>query len=166
MLNIVRLLLCYALLAWLAHGLDNGVALTPLVGWNTWCALGPCGTDVCNQSQIMESIDALAQNGMRAAGYEFVTLDDCFAMHRNNETGELYPHPEWFPEGFAPVVQHAHKLGFKFGIYTSAGDYTCHAKKSNCSGQCNVGSLGHYEQDAATFAKWVHALCFLAAAIS
>lgn len=39
-------------------------------------------------------------------------------------------------------------------VDTSAGDYTCHAKKANCSGACNVGSLGHYEQDAATFARW------------
>ena len=31
---------------------------------------------------------------------------------------------------------------------------TCHAKKEDCGGTCNVGSLGHYPQDAMTFAKW------------
>jgi alpha-galactosidase len=138
----------------LVHGLDNGLALKPLLGWNTWCALGPCGTDICNQSQVMESIDALVQNGMQKAGYNYVTLDDCFAMHRDNVTNELYPHPEWFPQGFKPVIDYAHSKGFKFGIYTSAGATTCHYKKHDCNGQCDIGSLGHYEQDARTFAKW------------
>ena len=93
---------------------------------------------------------------MAAAGYDYVTLDDCFAMRRNATTGELFPDPVRFPDGFAPLVSAAHAAGFKFGVYTSAGDYTCHAKKANCSGACNVGSLGHYEQDAATFARWKH----------
>ena len=44
--------------------------------------------------------------------------------------------------------------GFLVGIYTSAGNMTCHAKKANCNNTCNVGSLGHYEQDAKTFAAW------------
>ena len=26
--------------------------------------------------------------------------------------------------------------------------------QANCNGTCNVGSLGHYVQDAATFAAW------------
>ena len=80
--------------------------------------------------------------------------DDCFAMRRNSTTHELYPDPERFPQGFQPLVEKAHALGLKFGIYTSAGDYTCHATKANCNGTCNVGSLGYYAQDAKTFASW------------
>lgn len=45
-------------------------------------------------------------------------------------------------------------LGLKFGVYTSAGNFTCHAKKDSCNDTCNVGSLGHYTDDAATFAGW------------
>ena len=26
--------------------------------------------------------------------------------------------------------------------------------QADCGGACNVGSLGHYEQDAATYARW------------
>ena len=81
--------------------------------------------------------------------------------------GSNYPHASWRQlqcelmttdnlHGCPPVPlpsarTHVH---LQFGIYTSAGNYTCHAKKANCSGACNVGSLGHYPQDAATFAKW------------
>ena len=31
---------------------------------------------------------------------------------------------------------------------------TCHAKTADCNGTCNVGSLGHYAADAATYAAW------------
>lgn len=91
---------------------------------------------------------------MIAAGYTYATLDDCFAMRRNATTGELFPDPVRFPQGFKPLVARAHELGLKFGVYTSAGNQTCHAKKTDCGGLCNVGSLGHYQQDAQTFANW------------
>ena len=144
------------LLLAVASALDNGVGQLPLLGWNSWCAFGPCGTDVCSAQEVLDTITAMQMNGMKDAGYEYITLDDCFAMHRNSTTNEMYPDLERFPDGFAPVVQAAHDAGFKFGIYTSAGDMTCHAKKYNCTAQdpCNIGSLGHYSQDASTFAKW------------
>eukprot|EP00039_Didymoeca_costata_P002323 m.59350 g.59350 ORF g.59350 m.59350 type:complete len:541 (-) comp11241_c0_seq2:148-1770(-) len=134
--------------------LDNGKVLLPVLGWNSWCSFGPCGTDICNISQVMDTIDAIESNGMKDAGYNYVTLDDCFAMRRNSTTLAMYPDPVRFPQGFSPAVEKAHAAGFNFGIYTSAGNYTCHARKANCSGECNVGSLGYYKQDAMTFAGW------------
>ena len=147
-------LFSFLLMLRVAVSLDNGAASLPLLGWNSWCSFGPCGTDVCTETQAMETIEAMESNGMRSAGYEYVTLDDCFAMRRNSTTGELFPSPELFPKGFGPVVDRAHAGGFQFGVYTSAGDYTCHAKKQDCNGTCNVGSLGHYEQDAKTYSTW------------
>lgn len=146
-----------ALFAHLIHegsGLDNGMARLPIMGWNTWCAFGPCGTDRCSEQQVLDSIAALSQNGMAAAGYNYITLDDCFAMRRDALTKDLYPDPALFPQGFSKVVQAAHAAGFYFGIYTSAGNYTCHAKEQDCNGTCNVGSLGYYEHDAQLFASW------------
>jgi len=147
---------CFLLLAssGVVSGLDNGVVRLPLMGWNTWCAFGPCGTDVCTEQQVLDTITAVSTNGLQSAGYDYITLDDCFAMRRNATTGELYPDTGLFPEGFTNVVKAAHGAGLKIGIYTSAGDYTCKAKRDNCSGACNVGSLGHYEEDAKTFAGW------------
>ena len=115
------------------RALDNGVARLPPIGWNSWCSFGPCGTDVCTEQQAMDTIEAVSSNGMKEAGYNYITLDDCFAMRRNISTGELFPDPARFPRGFTPLVDRAHELGFKFGIYTSAGDFTCHAKKASCS---------------------------------
>jgi alpha-galactosidase len=75
-------------------------------------------------------------------------------MRRNSSTNELFPSLELFPRGFAPVVESAHAAGFRFGVYTSAGNQTCHASKEDCNGTCNLGSLGHYTQDAQQYADW------------
>ena len=46
-----------------------------------------------------------------------------------------------------PVIDYVHGLGLTFGLYTSDGDVTCH-------GGWSPGSLGHWQQDADTFASW------------
>lgn len=57
------------------------------------------------------------------------------------------PFARFFPDGMVPVIDYLHNLGIKFGLYTSVGDVTCH-------GGWSPGSLGHFKQDANTFAKW------------
>ena len=44
-----------------------------------------------------------------------------------------------FPDGIKPLVDYAHSKGLYFGLYSSAGFYTC---------QGRPGSLGYEEQDA------------------
>ena len=78
---------------------------------------------------------------------DHIILDDCWHPSRDNTTGELVPFPRFFPDGMVPVIDYLHNLGIKFGLYTSVGDVTCH-------GGWSPGSLGHFEQDANTFAKW------------
>jgi len=58
-----------------AAALDNGLALTPPMGWNDWNAFG------CNVSaQLVEqTAQAMVADGMKAAGYQYVNIDDCWA---------------------------------------------------------------------------------------
>ena len=53
--------------------LDNGLARTPPMGWNSWNKFG------CNVSDklIREVANAIAANGMREAGYQYVTIENC-----------------------------------------------------------------------------------------
>lgn len=46
---------------------------TPPMGWNTWNTFG----EVIDEKIIMESSDALVENGYKDAGYEYVIIDDC-----------------------------------------------------------------------------------------
>lgn len=87
----------------------------------------------------------MVSSGMRDAGYEYVNLDDCWMDEERGPDGELVADPEKFPSGIAALADYVHARGLKLGIYEDVGTETCAGYP---------GSLGHEEQDAATFAEW------------
>ncbi len=113
-------------------------AATPPMGWNTWYAFGCHDTE----AQVESVVDAMAANGMRAAGYEYVSLDDCWQGKRDAE-GRIQTN-ERFPDMKA-LGEYIHSHGFKFGIYSSPGPTTCGGY---------AGSYEHEKQDAETYASW------------
>jgi len=122
-------------------GYDNGLALTPQMGWNTWNAFG-CDID---EELIVESAKVVADR-MKVFGYEYIVMDDCWHdVSRDPNTGAPRPDPERFPNGIKAVSDQVHALGLKIGIYSSAGRYTCGGR---------FGSLGYEEIDAKTYAEW------------
>ncbi|MFF7994541.1 alpha-galactosidase [Kitasatospora xanthocidica] len=69
-----------------AAALGNGNALTPPMGWNSWNSLG---TEV-TQEQVVQTIDFMAANGLVAAGYDTVTIDDGWSLwHRDGQSTDL-----------------------------------------------------------------------------
>lgn len=120
--------------------LDNGLALTPPMGWNSWNHFG------CNVSEslIRETADSIAASGMRDAGYKYVVIDDCWQVSRGAD-GIIVADPVRFPHGIRALADYVHSKGLKFGIYTDAGTKTC---------QGRPGTYGHEEQDARTYADW------------
>jgi len=120
--------------------LDNGVARTPPMGWNSW---NHFGCDVSAQL-IRETADAMAANGLRDAGYQYVVIDDCWQVVRDSR-GRLVADTVRFPGGMKPLADYVHTKGLKFGIYTDAGRRTC---------QGRPGTYGSEDVDARTFAEW------------
>ena len=123
-----------------ATRLDNGLARTPPMGWNSWNHFA------CNVSEqlIREEADAIAASGMRDAGYRYVVIDDCWQLARN-ASGVIIADSSRFPHGIKALADYVHSKGLAFGIYTDAGTKTC---------QGRPGTLGHEEQDARTYASW------------
>ena len=123
-----------------AAKVDNGLARTPPMGWNTWNHFG------CNVSSqlVRESADAMVQNGMRDAGYQYLVIDDCWQVARD-ASGRIVPDSARFPEGMKALADYVHARGLKFGIYTDAGRRTC---------QGRPGTYEHEEMDARTYAEW------------
>jgi alpha-galactosidase len=77
---VTSILLCIAL-GWgglPAAGYNNGYGLKPFLGWQSWCAVGSCGTDACYDRQIRATAQAMVDNGMKALGYEWIVIDDCW----------------------------------------------------------------------------------------
>src|ERR1700730_1136876 len=99
------------------HALDNGLAKTPPMGWNSWNKYACKGI---NEKVVRETADAMASNGMKDAGYQYVVIDDCWQTARD-EAGNIVADPERFPSGIKALADYIHSKGMKFGIYTDAG---------------------------------------------
>jgi len=123
-----------------AKALDNGLALTPPMGWNSW------NTFRCDVSEVLikEMADAMTTTGLKSAGYEYIVIDDCWQVGRD-ENGNILPDPDRFPSGMKALVDYVHSKGLKFGIYSDAGRKTC---------QGRPGSRGYEFQDARQYAAW------------
>ena len=118
----------------------NSLAQTPPMGWNSWNKFG------CNVSEdLIKSVaDAIATNGMKEAGFQYVVIDDCWQVSRD-ENGFIVADPQHFPSGIKALADYVHSRGLKFGLYSDAGTKTCAGRP---------GSQGHEYQDALQYARW------------
>jgi autotransporter-associated beta strand protein len=139
--NLPLVLCLLALLpAPMSRAVTNNLALTPPMGWNDWNNFG-CGI---NENIVKNTAAAMATNGMKAAGYQFVNIDDCWQISRDTN-GVIVPDPSKFPGGMKSLADYVHSLGLKLGIYTDHGTNTCQGKP---------GSYGYEYLDAYTYASW------------
>ncbi|XWS63238.1 hypothetical protein CRYUN_Cryun06bG0078400 [Craigia yunnanensis] len=122
--------------------LDNGLGLTPQMGWNSW---NHFHCDI-NETLIKETADAMVSSGLSAIGYTYINLDDCWGELNRDSQGNLVPRASSFPSGIKALADYVHSKELKLGIYSDAGTQTC--------SKTMPGSLGHEEQDAKTFASW------------
>lgn len=120
---------------------DNGVALTPPMGWSSWNSFR---TEI-TEEKILQIAEAMKKSGLLDAGYKFVNLDDCWHSSMRDKDGKLQGDLATFPRGIKPLVEDLNKMGFKAGIYSSNGTLTCEDLPA---------SLGHERIDAETFAEW------------
>ena len=118
-------------------------ATPPTMGWNSWNAFGCHGL---TETLVRETADAMVNGGLLAAGYDTLTLDDCWSAVSRDASGNLTNDPAKFPSGMKAVGDYIHSRGLKYGIYASIGTATC-------SGG-TAGSLDHEYQDVAQFASW------------
>jgi alpha-galactosidase len=124
-----------------AQALDNGLAMTPPMGFNDWNSFG-CNVD---EQLIKQTAHFFVSSGLKDAGYQYVNIDDCWLTHSRDANGRLVPDPVKFPDGIKGTADYVHSKGLKLGIYEDAGTATCAGYP---------GSLGHEKVDAQTFADW------------
>jgi alpha-galactosidase len=117
---------------------DSTLAATPPMGWNSWNHFACKVSDVV----VRASADAIASNGMKAAGYVYVNIDDCWQGQRD-ANGMIQGNAK-FPDMKA-LGDYIHSKGLRFGIYSSPGPKTCAGYE---------GSYKHEEQDAKQYAAW------------
>jgi alpha-galactosidase len=127
-----------------ATGRDSRPPLAPVpyMGWNTYYGVG----GIFDEQTIISVARALADRGLARAGYRIVWLDFGWASGQRDASGRLEVDPRQWPHGLRWLTHWLHRRHLLAGIYTDAG-------RSGCRSQ-GVGSLGHYQQDADTFAAW------------
>src|SRR5215211_7367341 len=95
-----------------AYALANGLALMPPMGFNNWNTTG-CRDDF-NEAMVLGIIDIFVNRGLRDVGYQYVNLDDCWAVPAPNSrdaSGNLKPDPVRFPRGIKFLADYAHGRG-------------------------------------------------------
>lgn len=117
------------------------IAQLPPMGWNSWNTFGK---DI-SEELLFQITNTIIEEGYKEAGYEYVIVDDCWALKERDIEGNLVPDPEKFPHGMKAVADYIHSKGLKFGIYSCAGILTCAGYPS---------SYDHEYQDARQFAQW------------
>jgi len=130
--------------------LDNGLARTPPMGWNSW----NCFAHNIDENKIKEVADAIVSTGLRDAGYIYLNLDDNWMATSRDGSGNLQADPTRFPNGMKELGDYIHSKGLKFGIYGDRGTRTCHHLYGGGFGDTQSGSNGREVQDAKTFASW------------
>jgi alpha-galactosidase len=117
---------------------DNGLVRTPPMGWNSWNKFAGRVDD----ATVRSIADAMAANGMKAAGYLYINIDDTWEGGRDAQ-GNIQTNRK-FPDMKA-LADYVHRKGLKLGIYSTPGPNTCAGYE---------GSYGHEAQDARTYAAW------------
>ncbi|KAK8797267.1 hypothetical protein WA158_004475 [Blastocystis sp. Blastoise] len=120
---------------------DNGLGLKPQMGFNTW---NKFQCDI-HEQLARDTADVMIEKGLLKAGYEYLNLDDCWQIARDNVTKRIIEDPKAFPSGMKSLADYVHSKGLKFGLYSDAGELTC---------QRRPGSYGYEQIDADTYSEW------------
>ena len=128
------------------------------MGWNSWNSFA----NIVDSQIVQQQARALATNGMKEAGYEYVVIDEGWWLGERDAAGNIVVNPKQWPAirpgqkdgDMANIADFIHSLGLKAGIYTDAGRDGCSMYPDSGPKYMNTGSEGHYEQDFLQFAKW------------
>lgn len=140
--------------------LDNGLALTPPMGWLAWERF-TCETnclefprDCINSNLFMSMAVELIENGYLDVGYQYVNIDDCWSeKERDNGTQRLVADFKRFPEGIRGLADHIHSLDLKLGIYGDCGTLTCARYPAQLKTETNYQD-NYFNVDAETLNDW------------
>jgi hypothetical protein len=128
------------------------------MGWNSWNSFA----NIVNSQIVQQQAKAMAMNGMKEAGYEYVVIDEGWWLGKRDAAGNIVVDPRQWPAiqpgekdgDMANIAAYIHSLGLKAGIYTDAGLDGCSMYPDSGPAYQHTGSEGHYEQDFLQFSKW------------
>jgi len=111
-----------------ARAEDNGVGLTPAMGWSSWSFVRHDPTEAGIEAQAK----AMKRSGLASVGYQYVNVDDFWYQCPGSQGPNVDSYGRWvidpskFPDsgslnGIQAVANYVHSLGLKFGLYVTPG---------------------------------------------
>ena len=113
----------------------------PPMGFNNWARY----TTHINETIFIDAADAMAKNGLLAAGYNRLNLDDAWSTHKRADNGSMVWDPVKFSKGLPWLTQYMRSKGFIPGIYSDSGTLSCGGYP---------GTLNYEEIDLKDFSAW------------
>ena len=120
------------------------ICLTPPMGWNSW----NCWGLAVDEQKVIASARSFREKGLMDHGWSYINIDDGWEIYRDEEpkrdvSGNILTNKK-FPD-MKRLGDTIHKMGLKFGIYSSPGPLTCGGY---------TASYLHETKDAHSFATW------------
>jgi hypothetical protein len=129
----------------------GGASSGPPMGWASWNSFA--GTITYNI--IKTQADAMVSSGLKAAGYQYVNIDEGWWQGARDASGNITVDATDWPGGMQAIADYIHSVGLKAGIYTDAGKQGCgYYYPTGRPAAPNSGAEGHYDQDFLQFSKW------------
>jgi len=121
------------------------------MGWASWNSFAA----KINYDVIKGQADAMASSGLKAAGYQYVNIDEGWWQGTRDGSGNITVDASDWPGGMQAIADYIHGLGLKAGIYSDAGKDGCgYYYPTGRPAAPGSGSEGHYDQDFLQFSKW------------
>ncbi|HWA73306.1 MAG TPA: glycoside hydrolase family 27 protein, partial [Polyangiaceae bacterium] len=132
-------------------GGSAGTSSGPPMGWASWNSFAA----KIDYNVIKGQADAMVSSGLKAAGYQYVNIDEGWWQGKRDGSGNFTIDTAEWPGGMQAIADYIHGLGLKAGIYTDAGKDGCgYYYPTGRPAAPGSGSEGHYEQDFLQFSKW------------
>jgi hypothetical protein len=134
-----------------AGGTGEPTKWGPPMGWASWNTFAA----KIDYNVIKGQADALVSSGMKAAGYQYVNIDEGWWQGTRDSAGNITIDQAEWPGGMKGIADYIHSLGLKAGIYTDAGKDGCgYYFPTGRPAAPGSGSEGHYDQDFLAFSQW------------
>ena len=128
-----------------------GTSSGPPMGWASWNTFAA----KIDYTVIKKQADAMVSSGLKAAGYQYVNIDEGWWQGTRDGAGNITVDMSEWPGGMAAIADTIHGLGLKAGIYTDAGKDGCgYYYPTGRPAAPGSGSEGHYDQDFLAFSEW------------
>jgi len=88
----------------LARALNNGLGLTPAMGWNSW---NHYGCDI-NEQVIKSNAQRILDLGLDRYGYKYVNIDDCWLLANRDSNNHIIVDATKFPKGMKEMGDYLH----------------------------------------------------------